>query len=292
AERAAVAVEAVTGDTLWVYKFEEGERGARAVRTNNRGLAYWSDGANDKRVFVITPGYHFIALNAKTGKPIPTFGKDGVVDLAEGLDRDVMPNQIGSSSPAIIVGDVAIVGAALLGGTAPRSMNNVPGYVRGFDVRSGKLLWTFHTIPRAGEPGNETWENDSWKYTGNTAVWAPMSADPALGYVYLPIETPTGDFYGGHRHGDNLYADSLVCLDAKTGKKIWHYQLIHHDVWDWDTASAPVLMDVMMNGRPRKIVAQVTKQGFTYVFDRVTGAPIWPIEERSVPQSDVPGERT
>jgi len=292
AERATVAVEAVTGDTLWVYKFEEGERGARAVRTNNRGLAYWSDGANDKRVFVISPGYHFIALNAKTGKPILTFGRDGVVDLAEGLDRDVMPNQIGSSSPAIIVGDVAIVGAALLGGTAPRSMNNVPGYVRGFDVRTGKLLWTFHTIPRPGEPGNETWEDESWKYTGNTAVWAPMSADSSLGYVYLPIETPTGDFYGGHRHGDNLYADSLVCLDAKTGRKIWHYQLIHHDIWDWDIASAPILLDVTVAGKKIKAIAQPTKQGWLYVFDRVSGDPVWPIVERAVPQTDVPLEKT
>jgi quinoprotein glucose dehydrogenase len=161
-----------------------------------------------------------------------------------------------------------------------------------YDVRSGKLLWTFHTVPRGNEYGNDSWLDDSWQYTGNTAVWAPISADLELGYVYLPVETPTGDFYGGHRPGDNLFADSIVCLDAKTGRRIWHYQLIHHDIWDWDTASAPVLLDVTVSGKPMKVVAQVTKQGFTYVFDRVTGEPVWPIVERPVPQSDVPGERT
>ena len=290
--RAAVAVDGATGETLWTYRLDEGVRGAQAPRLNNRGLAYWSDRARDARVLMVSPGYHLVALDAKTGRPIPAFGKDGIVDLWEGLDRKVEPGQIGSSSPPMIVGDVVVVGSALQAGTAPRSKTNVPGYVRGYDVRSGKLLWTFHTIPGPAEFGTDSWEDDSASYTGNTAVWAPISADLELGFVYLPIETPTGDFYGGHRLGNNLFADSLVCLDAKTGRRIWHYQLIHHDVWDWDTASAPVLMDVTMNGGPRKIVAQVTKQGFTYVFDRLTGAAIWPIEERSVPQSDVPGERT
>jgi len=290
--RAAVAVDGATGETLWTYRLDEGVRGAQAPRLNNRGLAYWSDRARDARVLMVSPGYHLVALDAKTGRPIPAFGKDGIVDLWEGLDRKVEPGQIGSSSPPMIVGDVVVVGSALQAGTAPRSKTNVPGYVRGYDVRSGKLLWTFHTIPGPAEFGTDSWEDDSASYTGNTAVWAPISADLELGFVYLPIETPTGDFYGGHRLGNNLFADSLVCLDAKTGRRIWHYQLIHHDVWDWDTASAPVLMDVTMNGGPRKIVAQVTKQGFTYVFDRLTGEAIWPIEERSVPQSDVPGERT
>lgn len=291
--RAAVAVDAASGDTLWTYLLDEGARGAQAPRTNNRGLAYWSNGNNDARIFLITPGYHLVALNAKSGKPAPDFGENGIVDLWNGLDRKVVqPGEIGSSSPPIVVGDVVIVGAALQGGTAPKSKTNVPGYVRGYDVRSGRLIWTFHTIPQRGEFGNETWGEDSWQYTGNTAVWAPMSADLESGYVYLPVETPTGDFYGGHRPGDNLFADSIVCLDAKTGRRIWHYQLIHHDIWDWDTASAPVLLDVRIDGRPRKIVAQVTKQGFTYVFDRITGEPIWPIVEKPVPQSDVPGERT
>jgi len=290
--RAAVAVDAATGETLWTYRLDEGVRGVQVPRTNNRGLAYWSNGSNDARVLLISPGYHLIALDAKTGKPIPGFGVGGIVDLWEGLDRKVEPNQIGSSSPAMIVGDVAIIGGALLSGTAPRSKSNVPGYVRGYDVRTGKLLWTFRTVPRANEYGNDSWGDDSWQYTGNTAVWAPISADPELGYVYLPVETPTGDYYGGHRPGDNLFGNTLVCLDAKTGRRIWHYQLIHHDIWDWDTASAPVLLDVTVGGKPLKIVAQVTKQGFTYVFDRVNGQPVWPIVERPVPQSDVPGEVT
>jgi quinoprotein glucose dehydrogenase len=290
--RAAVAVDAASGDTLWTYLLDEGARGAQAPRTNNRGLAYWSNGADDARILLITPGYHLVELNAKSGKPVAQFGENGVLDLWNGLDREVAPSEIGSSSPPMIVGDVVVVGAALQGGTAPRSKTNVPGYVRGYDVRTGRLLWTFHTIPQRGEFGNDTWGADSWQYTGNTAVWAPMSADLELGYVYLPVETPTGDYYGGHRPGDNLFGDSIVCLDAKTGRRIWHYQLIHHDIWDWDTASAPVLLDVRIDSRPRKIVAQVTKQGFIYVFDRVTGAPIWPIVEKPVAQSDVPGEQT
>jgi quinoprotein glucose dehydrogenase len=290
--RSAVAVDAASGDTKWTYRHDEGDRGRRAVRTNNRGLAYWSDAQGNGRVILITPGYQLLALDAKTGKLIPTFGNAGVVELWDGLDRKVEINQIGSSSPAMIVGNVVVVGAAMLGGTAPATMKQVPGYVRGYDAQTGKLLWTFHTVPQDTEFGVETWKEESWKYTGNTAVWAPISADAELGYVYLPVETPTGDYYGGHRPGDNLFGNSLVCLDAKTGKRIWHYQLIHHDIWDWDTASAPVLLDVTVDGRPRKIVAQVTKQAFTYVFDRVNGEPIWPIVERPVPQSDVPGERT
>jgi len=292
ANRAAVALDAVSGDTKWTYTLDEGDRGRRAVRTNNRGLAYWADAAGNGRILLITPGYQLVALDANTGKPVPTFGTAGIVELWDGLDRKVEINQIGSSSPAMVVGDVAVVGAAMLGGTAPATMKQVPGYVRGYDVRTGKLLWTFRTVPQGTDFGVDTWENESWKYTGNTAVWAPMSADAELGYVYLPIETPTGDYYGGHRHGDNLFGNSIVCLDAKTGKRIWHFQMIHHDIWDWDTASAPVLLDVTVNGRARKIVAQVTKQAFTYVFDRVTGDPIWPIVERPVPQSDVPGEKT
>ncbi len=192
----------------------------------------------------------------------------------------------------MIVGDVVVVGAALLTGTAPKSKTNVPGYVRGYDVRTGKLLWTFRTIPRPGELGHDTWLNDSWKYSGNTGVWPPMSADLELGYVYLPVELPTGDYYGGHRPGNTLFGESLVCLDAKTGKRVWHNQLVHHGLWDYDPPAPPILADITVNGRKIKAVAQVTKQSFVYVFDRVTGVPVWPIEERAVPQSDVPGERT
>ena len=291
--RDAVAVDAATGETLWMYRLDEGERGERAVRTQNRGLAYWTDGKADERILLISPGYQLIALNAKTGVPIPGFGKNGIVELTEGLDRElVKPGQIGSSSPAIVIRDVVVVGAAHAAGTAPGSKENVPGYIRGFDVRTGKRIWTFRTIPRPGELGNDTWANASWKYTGNTGAWAPLSGDEELGYVYIPVEMPTGDFYGGTHLGDNLFSDSLICLDARTGKRIWHFQTIHHDVWDWDLSSAPILADITVDGKKIKAVAQVTKQAFTFVFDRVTGKPVWPIEELPVPQSDVPGEKT
>ena len=291
--RDVLAVDAATGETLWMYRLDEGARGSVVARTVNRGLAYWSDGRGDNRILLISPGFQLIALNARNGVPIAGFGKDGFIDLTEGLDREVVkPGQIGSSSPAIVVRDTVVVGAALLAGTAPASKENVPGYIRGFDVRTGKKLWTFRTIPHAGEFGNETWEGDSWKYTGNTAAWVPLSGDEELGYVYIPVEAPTGDFYGGTRRGDNLFSDSLVCLEARTGKRIWHYQLVHHDVWDWDIAAPPVLVDITVGGKKIKAVAQVTKQAFTFVFDRVTGAPVWPIVEKPVPQSSVPGEKT
>lgn len=295
-QRAAIAVDGATGQTLWAYHLDEGERGDRAPRNNNRGVAYWADERGHGRVLLITRGYHLVALDADTGVPVKDFGSDGIVDLwvglLEGTGRQVEPGEIGASSPAIVVGDVVVVGAAMQSGGAPRSKTAVPAFVRGYSARTGKLLWTFHTIPRLGEFGNDTWKDDSWQYTGNTGVWAPMAADLELGYVYLPVEMPTGDFYGGHRPGDNVFADSLVCLDAKTGKRIWHFQAVHHDIWDWDLASQPVLMDVTIEGRPVKAVAQVTKQGLIFVFDRVTGKPIWPIEERPVPQSTVPGEIT
>ena len=293
ARRDAIAVDAATGETLWIYRLDEGPRGAAVARTVNRGLAYWSDGKGDDRILLISPGYQLIALNAKTGTPISGFGKNGLIDLTEGLDRAVVkPGQIGASSPAIVIRDTVVVGAALLAGTAPPSKENVPGYIRGFDVRTGQKLWTFRTIPRPGEFGNETWEGDSWKYTGNTGAWAPLSADEELGYVYIPVEMPTGDYYGGTRLGDNLFSDSLVCLDARTGKRIWHFQLVHHDIWDWDITAPPILADITVNGKRIKAVAQVTKQAYTYVFDRVTGEPVWPIVERPVPQTDVPGEKT
>jgi quinoprotein glucose dehydrogenase len=231
--RDAIALDAATGETLWMYRLDEGARGATVARRNNRGLAYWSDG-REERILLISPGYQLVSLDARTGRPMPGFGKEGVVDLWEGLDRVVKPGEIGSSSPAIVVGDVVVVGAALQAGIAPRSKTNVPGYIRGYDVHTGKRLWTFHTIPQPGEFGSETWENGASKYTGNTGAWGPLSADPELGYVYVPVETPTGDFYGGHRFGNNLFGESLVCLHAKTGKRVWHFQMVHHGVWDWD----------------------------------------------------------
>jgi len=288
--RDVVAIDAATGETLWMWRYDEGERGLKAPRQNHRGLAFWSDGRGDARVVYITPGYHLIALDAKLGRPVTTFGRDGIVDLYQELDRPAPEDGlIGSSSPPIVVRDTVVVGAALL--AFPKKVGNIAGYVRGFDIRTGKRKWIFHTIPRPGEPGNQTWEKDSWAVQGNTAVWTTMSADEELGYVYLPIETPTNDYYGGHRLGDNLFAESLVCLDAATGRRVWHFQLVHHGIWDYDTPAPPILLDINANGRRIKAVAQVTKQAFTYVFDRVTGEPVWPIEERPVPPSAIPGER-
>ena len=295
ARRTVVAIDAETGETLWMYRFDDDARAETAPRKNSgRGLAFWSDGAKDQRVLFITPGYFLIALDAKTGHAIPTFGEDGVVDLKKGLDAEVdsVAAVIGASSPPMIVGDVAVIGAALGMGLYPRSRRNVPGHVRGFDVRTGERTWIFHTIPHPGEIGHDTWLDSAWAYTGNTAVWAPMSADPELGYVYLPIEAATSDYTGGHRPGNNLFSNTLVCLNAATGERVWHFQLVHHDIWDYDIPAAPILLDITVDGRPIKAVAQVTKQNFTYVFDRVTGEPVWPIEERPVPQTDIPGEWT
>ena len=290
--RAAVAIDPGTGETLWMYRLDEGERGGNAPRGNSgRGVGYWTDGV-EARVLLITPAYHMVSLDAKTGLPDPAFGDDGIVDLKLGLGRelDLVNDRIGSSSPPVVVGDVIVVGAALPQGGRPPTKEMPPGHVRGFDARTGEQLWTFHTIPQPGDPGHETWEEGSWDYTGNAAVWTPFTADLDLGYVYLPVEAGTGDYYGGHRPGDNLYSQSLVCVDARTGDVVWYFQTVHHGIWDFDPPAAPVLMDITVDGREIRAVAQVTKQSFTYVFDRVTGDPVWPIEERPVPAGDVPGE--
>lgn len=289
--RQVVAFDAITGETRWTFRFDEGARGRRAPRLNHRGLAYWTDRRGDDRVIYVTPGYQLIALDAKTGRMIPSFGVKGVVDLLDGLDQPrPKDGLLGSTSPPMIVGNIAVVGTAMP--SAAPTRENPAAHVRGYDVRTGKRVWIFHTIPQPGEFGYETWEKDSAAYTGNAGVWTPMSADEDLGYVYLPVETATNDTYGGHRPGDNLFATSLVCLDARTGRRVWHFQLVHHDIWDFDTVAPPILLDVTVNGRPIKAVAQVTKQAFAYVFDRVTGTPVWPIEERPVPQSTVPGEQS
>jgi quinoprotein glucose dehydrogenase len=222
------------------------------------------------------------------------FGNNGIVDLKLASDPPLDPatSPIGASSPPIVVGDVVIVGSAFGAGAAPPRKEMPTGHVMGFDVRTGKRLWVFHTIARAGEVGGDTWTDEARAFTGNTGVWAPISADAERGLVYLPVEGATGDFYGGHRPGNNLFASSLVCLDARTGERKWHFQLVHHDIWDYDTPAPPVLLDVTVKGKRIPAVAQVTKQGFTYVFDRVTGVPVWPIVEKPVPQTDVPGEAT
>ncbi len=291
--RTAMAIDAATGETLWTYRLDGGLRWRDAPRRNSgRGVAYWTDGVQE-RIFFITAGYFLVALDAKTGTPVSDFGRNGVVDLKKGLDREVDPIEgaIGASSPPIVSHDVIVVGSALISGQRPKSMNNAPGHIRGYDVRTGKRLWIFHTIPHPGEFGNETWENESWSYTGNSGAWAPLSVDEELGYVYVPLESATNDYYGGHRLGDNLFSESLVCLDIKTGKRIWHFQVTHHGLWDTDLPAPPILTDVTVDGNPMKIVVQLTKQAFAFVFDRVTGKPVWPIEERPVPQGNVPGER-
>ena len=291
--RAVVALDAATGEQLWIHREEEGKRGAEAPRLlSGRGLSYWTDG-RAARIVYVTPGYRMVALDAKTGIPIPAFGKGGVVDLKLEDDQEMDPvtGDIGLHAAPIIVKDVVIVGAAHTEGSHPVSRRNDKGYVRGYDVRTGKRLWIFHTIPRPGEFGYDTWQQGSWEYTGNTGVWAQMSADEELGLVYLPVEMPTGDYYGGHRPGSGLFGESLVAVDLRTGKRKWHYQFIKHGIWDWDLPCAPILADVVIEGRLRKIAAQPTKQGWLYVFDRATGEPIWPLVERPVEASDVPGEQ-
>ncbi len=291
--RAVVAIDGRTGETLWTYTMNEGERTAYAPRQNSgRGVAYWKNKNGNDRVVYITPAYQLVALDVKTGSLVPSFGQKGIVDLRKELGAAPIESTIGSTSPPIIVNDVIIAGSCFPTGLAARSMKEMRGDISAYDAKTGKKLWIFHTIPQQGEFGNDTWEKDSWKNTGNVGAWPPLSADPDLGYVYLPLEAATGDLYGGHRPGDNLFSQSLVCLEVKTGKRVWHYQMIHHDIWDYDLPAPPVLADLVVAGRPIKAVAQVSKQGFVYVFDRENGRPIWPIEERPVPVSDVPEEQS
>ena len=337
--RSAMAIDPETGETLWLWRLDEGIRWQKAPRQfAGRGPSYWTDG-REERLVVVTPGYHLASLDAKTGVPDPKFGKNGVVDLQDGLGYPLVPlavddsgsliisdaaparrakpgekwdpitktgadgtvgidpvhGQIAASSPAIIVGDVIIVGNSSIHGYYPIRVRNIPGFIRGFDIKTGKQLWKFNLIPQPGEFGAETWERGSKIGTegvGKNDAWATYSADPELGLVYIPVGMPLMDEYGGHRPGDNLYGNSVVALDVKTGKRKWHFQMVHHDIWDYDTPMAPNLMDVTVDGKPRKVIAQTTKQGWIYTWDRVTGEPIWPIVETPVLQSDIPGERT
>jgi quinoprotein glucose dehydrogenase len=337
--RVALALDPASGETLWMWRLDEGIRWQKAPRQfAGRGLAYWTDG-REERVVVVTPGYHMASLDARTGAPDPRFGKNGVVDLMEGLGLPLVPlavddsgsliisdaaparrarpgetwdpvtrtgadgtigidpalGQIANSSPAIIVNDVIIVGNSSIHGYYPIRVRNVPGYIRGFDIRTGKQLWKFNLVPQPGEFGAETWKNGSKIGTegvGKNDAWATYSADAELGLVYIPVGMPLMDEYGGHRPGNNLFGNSIVALDVKTGMRKWHFQMVHHDIWDYDTPMAPNLLDVSVDGRPRKVLAQTTKQGWTYVFDRATGEPVWPIVETPVLQSEVPGEQT
>jgi quinoprotein glucose dehydrogenase len=297
--RSVIALDAKTGEVIWTHSLREGNRAAVSPRQlSGRGLSYWTDGKGDERVVYTTTGYRLVELNAKTGAVISSFGKDGVVDLKVGAFKgkgeqiDLETGEIGVHSTPAVAKDVVIVGSSMREGATVPTHNNTKGLVRAFDVRTGKLLWTFKTIPWPGEFGNETWEKESWAVNGNVGVWTEMSVDEDLGLVYLPVETPTSDYYGGHRPGDNLFAESLVCVDLKSGQRKWHFQFVHHPIWNFDMSSAPILADITVNGRAVKAVAVPSKQGWLYVFDRVTGQPVWPIEERPVPQSDVPGEKT
>ncbi|MGD1091212.1 MAG: PQQ-binding-like beta-propeller repeat protein [Bryobacteraceae bacterium] len=297
--RSVVALDAKTGEVLWTHSLREGNRAAIAPRQlSGRGLAFWTDGRGDDRVLYVTTGYRFVELNARTGAMISSFGKDGLVDLKEGVvygtgqQIDLETGEIGIHSTPIVVKDVAIIGSSMKEGQTAVTHNNTKGLVRAFDVRTGKRLWTFNTIPRPGEFGNETWENNSWAVNGNTGVWTQITVDEDLGLVYLPVESPTSDWYGGERPGNNLFGESLVCVDLKTGQRKWHYQVVHHPIWNYDLSSAPILGDINVNGKAIKAVALPGKQAFLYVFDRVTGQPVWPIVERPVPQSNVPGEKT
>ncbi len=326
--RDVAAIDPATGETLWTWRLDEGLRWEKAPRRfSGRGLAYWSRGT-DRRVIIVTPGYQLVALDATTGRPVQGFGRNGVVDLMDGLGYPLVPwvgnsgpmqtngdnaptraqgggsaagavrgidpalGAIGSSSPPIVVGDVIVVGSSALQGYYPKRLRNLPGTIRGFDARTGKQLWVFNLIPRPGELGHDTWLDGSWEAAGKNDAWAPFSADLASGVVYIPVGHPHNDWYGGHRPGANLFSESVLALDAKTGRRLWHFQMIHHDIWDYDTPTAPNLLDVTIAGRPRRLVVQTSKQGFAYVFDRVSGEPIWPIEERPVPSSDTPGEWT
>jgi len=337
--RVATAIDPENGETLWMWRLDEGIRWQKAPRQfAGRGLSYWTDG-NEERVLVITPGYHLASLDAKTGVPDPKFGKNGVVDLMDGLGLPLVPlavddsgaliisdaapyrqakpgekwdpatktgadgtvgidpslGQIANSSPGVVVGDVFVVGNSSIHGYYPIRAHNIPGFVRGFDIRTGKQLWRFNLIPQPGEFGAESWKNGTkvgTKGVGKVDPWATWSADPELGIVYVPTGMPLMDEYGGLRPGDNLYGNSLVAIDVKTGKRKWHFQMVHHDIWDYDTPMAPNLIDITVNGKRRKAIAQTTKQGWVYTFDRETGEPIWPMPETPVLQSDVPQEQT
>jgi quinoprotein glucose dehydrogenase len=306
--KSVVALDAKTGELKWTYGLDEGARAQWSPRQlSGRGLAYWTDGRGDERILYTTIGYQLVELNAKTGAPVASFGKNGVLDLKVGVmygkqdpktlkfvqtQIDLEKGEIGWHSAPTIVGDMVLVGSSMAEGLGYTFSANSKGLARAFDVKTGKLIWKFNTMPGPGEFGHESWMENSWDWTGNTGVWTQISVDPEAGLVYLPVETPTIDEYGGNRPGNDLFAESIVAVDMKTGIRKWHFQQVHHGLWDHDNSSASLLVDATIDGRPRKIIAQPTKQSYLYVLDRITGEPIWPIPEKPVPQTDVPGEWT
>jgi quinoprotein glucose dehydrogenase len=332
-QRDVVAIDAATGEILWLWRPGPNERRwgniiEPVARSAGRGVSYWTDGAGDKRIFVVTPSYQLVALDAQTGKQIERFGVGGVVDMVENLRWDKRPGahkegRVSNTSPPAILGNVLVASITGHTGSIPTRSSpnevwpmNLPEDVVAYDVRTGKQLWRFKTIPEAREYGSETWLkaqeflwdvplglhpwvkdhpellDASWKYTGNAGYWAPVTADAELGHFYIATESPTNDYYGGYRPGENLFGNSVLALKAETGELAWHFQSTHHELWDYDLPTAPILLDVDVNGTRVKALAQITKQGFLHVLDRRTGRPVWPIEERKVPPSDVPGEWT
>ncbi|MGV3592796.1 MAG: PQQ-binding-like beta-propeller repeat protein [Gammaproteobacteria bacterium] len=294
--RAVVALDPASGEMLWMHRENEGARGDAGARGGaGRGLAYWSsDDGRDQRIIYVTPGYRMLALDARTGEPVEGFGDSGIVDLKKNFDQEVPENggNIGLNATPLVVGNVIVVGAAHRPAGAPDSTWDVHGYVRGYDARTGERLWIFHTIPLANEFGYDTWQDGAAEQNGNTGVWAQMSADEELGLVYLPVEMPSADYNGFNRPGDGLFGESLVAVDVNTGEYRWHYQMVHHGLWDFDLPAAPILFDMQKDGETIKALAQPTKQAFLFVLNRETGEPIWPIEERPVPQSQSPFEKT
>ncbi|NKB67395.1 MAG: PQQ-binding-like beta-propeller repeat protein [Candidatus Latescibacteria bacterium] len=285
------ALDAITGEQLWFFDPKAWQT-ANTFKDLHRGVAYWSDG-DRARIFFGTAADSLYSLDARTGLPDPAFGQGGRVDLTKGLVRPPDPERYALISPPTVCRDVVVVGSTIMdwhSGSSPEPYSS-PGDVRGYDARTGELLWTFHTVPQEGEYGNDTWEGDSWRHFGQANAWAAISADSELGYVYLSLSTPSHNWYGGERPGANLFGDSIVCLDARTGERVWHYQLVHHGLWNYDPPAPPVLLDIMVGGLPIRAVAMVTKQAYAYVFDRVSGDPVWPIEEKPVPASTVPGEQ-
>ena len=284
------AINPATGETIWEFSPDPAVTEGRSEAISSRAVSYWTDGKS-ARIFHNTRDGRLISIDAATGKFDPGFGQNGTVFLRENLKPDGTDVPfVGSSSPAAVVGDVVV--AQMVADITAQNKEATPGHIRGFDVRTGELLWTFHTIPQKGEFGNDTWAGESWSFTGNNGVWSMMSVDEENGLIYLPVEAPSHDFYGGHRLGDNLFSQSLVCLDGKTGERVWHFQLVHHGLWDYDPPAAPILHDIVMGEQTIPAVTQLTKQGMSFVFNRLTGEPVWPIEERAVPQSAVPGEHS
>ncbi len=332
-QRNVVALDAATGELLWGWQPGDNERRwgdiiEPVARSAGRGVSYWTDGAGDERIFVVTPSFQLVALEARTGNRVTAFGDAGVVDMMDDLRWAERPaalraGRVANTSPPAILGNVLVASVSMHTGSVPTRASpnemwpmNIPGDVVAYDVRTGRRLWRFNTIPRAGEFGVETWLkaderlwnvgtgthpwveehpellDASWKYTGNAGHWAPVTVDEELGLFYVPTETATNDYFGGYRPGANLFANSVIALDAETGERVWHYQLTHHELWDYDIPTAPILIDLEVDGAPVKALVQLSKQGFAYVLNRETGEPVWPIEERAVPQSDVPGEWT